>query len=61
MSNKQAWFITFRIAILSLILAGVAWLYLEYKLNALERRFDRVKTIEVEKYIPTPKPTIIKP
>ena len=61
MSNRQIWFTLIRISILSLLITLCIGLYFEYKLSALERSIKRIKTIEVEKHIPTPEPTIINP
>jgi hypothetical protein len=61
MSNRQIWFTLIRISILSLLITLCIGLYFEYKLSSLERSIKRIKTIEVEKHIPTPKPTIINP
>ena len=58
---KAAWFALIRISILSLLITLCIGLYFEYKLSSLERSIKRIKTIEVEKHIPTPKPTIINP
>jgi|DEB0MinimDraft_6_1074348.scaffolds.fasta_scaffold112340_1 hypothetical protein len=58
---KAAWFALIRISIFSVLITLCIGLYLEYKLSALERSIKRIKTIEVEKHIPTPKPTIINP
>ena len=61
MSNRQIWFTLIRISILSLLITLCIGLYFEYKLSSLEQSIKRIKTIEVEKHIPTPKPTIINP
>lgn len=61
MSNRQIWFTLIRISILSLLITLCIGLYFEYKLSSLERKIKRIKTIEVEKHIPTPEPTIINP
>jgi len=61
MSNRQIWFTLIRISVLSLLITLCIGLYFEYKLSALERSIKRIKTIEVEKHIPTPQPTIINP
>ena len=61
MSNRQIWFTLIRISILSVLITLCIGLYFEYKLSSLERSIKRIKTIEVEKHIPTPEPTIIKP
>ena len=61
MSNRQIWFTLIRISILSVLITLCIGLYFEYKLSSLERSIKRIKTIEVEKHIPTPKPTIINP
>lgn len=61
MSNRQIWFTLIRISVLSLLITLCIGLYFEYKLSSLERSIKRIKTIEVEKHIPTPKPTIINP
>ena len=61
MSNKQIWFTLIRISVLSLLITLCISLYFEYKLSSLERSMKRIKTIEVEKHIPTPQPTIINP
>jgi hypothetical protein len=61
MSNRQIWFTLIRISILSLLITLCIGLYFEYKLSSLERSIKRIKTIEVEKHIPTPQPTIINP
>ena len=61
MSNRQIWFTLIRISILSVLITLCIGLYFEYKLSSLERSIKRIKTIEVEKHIPTPEPTIINP
>jgi hypothetical protein len=61
MSNRQIWFTLIRISVLSLLITLCIGLYFEYKLSSLERSIKRIKTIEVEKHIPTPQPTIINP
>jgi len=61
MSNRQIWFTLIRISILSVLITLCIGLYFEYKLSSLERSIKRIKTIEVEKHIPTPQPTIINP
>ena len=61
MSNRQIWFTLIRISVLSLLITLCIGLYFEYKLSSLERSIKRIKTIEVEKHIPTPEPTIINP
>lgn len=61
LNYKAAWFALIRISILSLLITLCIGLYFEYKLSALERKIKRIKTIEVEKHIPTPEPTIINP
>ena len=58
---KAAWFALIRITIFSTLITLSIGLYLEYKLATLERKIKRIKTIEVEKLIPTPEPTIINP
>ena len=61
MSNRQIWFTLIRISVLSLLITLCIGLYFEYKLSSLERSIKRIKTIEVEKHILTPQPTIINP
>lgn len=61
LNYKAAWFALIRISILSLLITLCIGLYFEYKLSSLERSIKRIKTIEVEKHIPTPEPTIINP